>query len=307
MDTLGLCRRFFETHGHPLLQREFPEVMNRIAAARIGGGSDVLGADDEHSRDDAWGPTFQVFMPDGDYRQIGPRMREVVNRAVPPEFEGHPTAAGGGPSIDVFGIRGFMRERLGLGRYPHAQSEWLDIPEGALRQFIGGEVFYDPSQKLSGVRAQFAAYYPPDVWRLLIARAAYACWFYGEHNYPGRLAPRGDQVTGLVARGRFCEAAMRLTFLLNHCYAPYWKWLHWEFRRLPAIAPELEPIIERVAAATDMHEQASSIVAACTLLRRAIREQGVVPSDARMDYLGAFDAMRTLEDAELARQPVRSF
>ena len=307
MSTLALCRRFFETHGYPILREAFPQVMDRMAAARIGGGSDVLGYDDEYSRQGEWGPTFQLFLPDEDYDQVGPSIREVLYRKLPTEFEGFPTAREGGPSIDVFGVKGYLRERLGISHFPENQLDWLRIPESALCQFTRGEVFYDPSNELTRIRQQFSSYYPSDVWKLLLSRAAYACWLYGEYNYPQRLAPRGDAVAGLVARGSFVEAAMRLVFLLNRRYAPYWKWMHREFMGLPAVAKDLDPLLVKLSASTDMREQAQVIEEVCTHLRRAIREQGLVSASAKMDYLGSFDIMRTMEDAELARQPVRHY
>lgn len=307
MDTLALCRRFFETHGYPILLEAFPHVMDRLAAARIGGGSDVLGYDDEYSRQGQWGPTFQLLLPDEEYDQVGPSIREVLYRNLPAEFEGYPTAPQGGPSIDVFGFRGYMRERLGISCFPENQLDWLRIPESALCQFTRGEVFYDPSNELTRIRQQFAMYYPSDVWKLHLSRAAYACWFYGEYNYPHRLAPRGDLVTGLVARGSFVEASMRLVFLLNRRYAPYWKWLHREFTALRAVAKDIDPLLTKLTLSADMGEQAQIVEDVCTRLRRAIREQGLVSAGAKLEYLGAFDIIRTMEDAELARQPVRHY
>jgi hypothetical protein len=307
MNTLALCRRFFEAHGYPILLEAFPDVTDRIAAARIGGGSDVLGYDDEYSRQGEWGPTFQLFLPDEDYERIGPTIREVLHRKLPPEFEGFPTGRRGGPGVDVFGIHGYMRERLGISYFPQSQLEWLQVPESALCQFVRGEVFYDPMNELTGIRQRFAGYYPSDVWKLLLARAAYACWLYGEYNFPKRLAPRGDVVTGLIARGSFVDAAMRLVFLLNRRYAPNWKWIHREFTELPAVAKEIGPLLRKLALEPELGKEAKIVVQVCTRLKDAIRGQGLVGSEAKMDYVGAFDIMRTMEDVELARQPVRYY
>jgi hypothetical protein len=83
--------------------------------------------------------------------------------------------------------------------------------------------------------------------------------------------------------------------------------MHREFVGLPAVAPELDPLLGKLTSSADMAEQAQVIEEVCTHLRRAIREQGLVDASARMEFLGAFDIMRTLEDAELARQPVRHY
>ena len=175
--------------------------------------------------------------------------------------------------MPVFSIRGYLRERLGISRFPRNQSEWLDIPEYALCNFTSGQIFYDPMQELTSVQKQFASYYPSDIWKVHLARAAYACWFFGEFNYPWRLAPRGDAVTGSVAIGEFCSAVMRLVFLINRQYAPYWKWMHWGFKRLPKYAAEIDPLLDLLVASSDMREQADYIMGICRVLRRSSRRK----------------------------------
>ncbi len=307
MDTLALCRRFFEAHGYTLLKDAFPELVTHIAAGRLGGGSDVIGADDEHSRSGEWGPSFQIFMGDEEYDAAGPQVWDLMNSSVPPVFEGFVTASAGGPKIDVFSIGGFLRERAGLSHFPTTQLEWLQLREDALCNFVRGQIFYDPSKAVTQLQSQFAAYYPGDVWKLNMARAAYTCWFYGQQNFPGRIALRGDVLTGIVFRGMFIEYAMRLALLLNRQYAPSKKWLHWAFLQLPTIADTLDPLLAAVATSADMAEQSDTIVEATQLLGRAVEDAGYPPSVAPQDYLGAFDIMRTLEDSELARQPVKPF
>ncbi len=304
--TLDACRRLFQEHGYPILLEAFPEVVELVAAAHIAGGSDVLGADDELSRRGVWGATFELFLPDEEYSEVGQSVREAMNRSLPREFEGYPTASGDGPSVDVFSVKGYLRERLGISHFPRTQTEWLGISEHALCLFSGGDVFYDPIGELTQVRKQYASYYPSDVWKLHMARAVYACWFYGENNFPSRIAPRRDMVTGALAMGSFVRAAMQLVFLLNREYAPYWKWMHWRFMQLDDfLANDLDPLLAAMTSTDNIEEQANLVRDACLMLREALVTRGVVPESARMEAMGAFDIMRTLSEAELARQPLR--
>ena len=48
MKGLELARGFWEDLLHPALEREAPELTDRIAAGLCGAGSDCLGYDDEH-------------------------------------------------------------------------------------------------------------------------------------------------------------------------------------------------------------------------------------------------------------------
>jgi hypothetical protein len=56
---LELCRLFYAEAVRPLLG-DLPH-----AAARIGGGSDVLGFDTERSTDHDWGPRLELFLAGG--------------------------------------------------------------------------------------------------------------------------------------------------------------------------------------------------------------------------------------------------
>ena len=84
---LEISRRFFAEWGLPWLQREWPDLVGRMAAGKIG-GSDIIGADDEWSRDHDWGPCFSLWLTREDHRRIGRRLQWEINAAAPREFMG---------------------------------------------------------------------------------------------------------------------------------------------------------------------------------------------------------------------------
>lgn len=51
---LDLCKGFFNECAKPIIDKYFPNL--QYSAGLIGYGSDVLGYDDEISRDHMWGP-----------------------------------------------------------------------------------------------------------------------------------------------------------------------------------------------------------------------------------------------------------
>lgn len=61
---LELCERFFKECAKPILDKYFPDL--QYSAGLIGYGSDVLGYDDEISRDHMWGPRFYMFLRKND-------------------------------------------------------------------------------------------------------------------------------------------------------------------------------------------------------------------------------------------------
>ena len=47
-----------------------PQLVGRHAAGLIGYGSDVLGYDDDLSRDHEWGPRGLIWLQDADYARL---------------------------------------------------------------------------------------------------------------------------------------------------------------------------------------------------------------------------------------------
>ena len=57
---LELGEQFYAEAARPILEEHFPQL--RYSAAMLGWSSEVLGYDDEESRDHNWGPRFQLFL-----------------------------------------------------------------------------------------------------------------------------------------------------------------------------------------------------------------------------------------------------
>lgn len=64
MKGLDLSRAYYNEIIKPLINDNLPQTANNHAAALIGWGSDVLGNDDELSRDHEWGPRCIILLPD---------------------------------------------------------------------------------------------------------------------------------------------------------------------------------------------------------------------------------------------------
>lgn len=61
---LELSERFFGEYGLPMLQEQFPQYMDMIAAGVAGEGSDCFGFDDAISRDHDFEAGFCLWIPD---------------------------------------------------------------------------------------------------------------------------------------------------------------------------------------------------------------------------------------------------
>ena len=82
MAGLEIARDFFFSWGRPFLIAHFPNVADEVAAGRIL-GSDVLGGDDEISRDHDWGPQFDLFLSPEAYAAFGEQLSRSMNTAAP--------------------------------------------------------------------------------------------------------------------------------------------------------------------------------------------------------------------------------
>ena len=114
MKGLELSRAYYEAFGRPMLEREFPDVMDRIAVGLAGHGSECFGFDDEISRDHDFEPGFCLWITDEDDRDFGFRLFRAYRR-LPGEFEGiklEDTSLFGSESKGVRTIREFSLTKL---------------------------------------------------------------------------------------------------------------------------------------------------------------------------------------------------
>jgi hypothetical protein len=180
-------REFYDRAVAPLLDG-IPH-----AAGRIGRGSDVLGLDDDMSRDHDWGERVTV----------------ITEHETPPLPEG----------VELHTLRHFVTSHLGCD--PVDDIDWLLLTGQSVLEVIAGPVFRDDTGELTALRTKLQ-WYPPDVERYLIA----ASWRRIDQELPfiGRTRDRGDVLGSQIITARVAKAVMHLTFLLERQWPPYPKW-----------------------------------------------------------------------------------
>lgn len=271
---LPLCEGFFFDEAKPLLDRYFPGLP--YAAGLIGYGSDVLGYDDEISRDHMWGPRFYLFLRQEDmprkeavFRMFSEHLpyqyKEFsVNFTAPdPGDNGvqHPRFISTGkvnPLIFIQTPDSFLTEELGTADLENLDLlDWLVFSEHRLLSLVSGKLFVDKlgmKKKLLPLR-----YYPREVRNYLIA----SNWdiIASEQAFVKRCGLCGDDAGSILICARIVERLMRLCFLYREVYAPYSKWFGTAFDRLildgdikaavlaPLSARTLEEREDRLAAA----------------------------------------------------------
>ena len=177
MQGIELSRRFYAEVVRPWLQKTAPGL--RHAAALIGYGSELLGFDDEVSRDHNWGPRVHLFLELDSFNQQARRLVAAFSSVAPAHFLGEPIGWRSRPhppaneseavgaidhGLEIHTVEGTLERLLGTRSIENLSSlQWLAFPEQRLLAFTGGAVFHDDSGRLSGTRSMLT-YFPDDVW-----------------------------------------------------------------------------------------------------------------------------------------------
>ena len=275
-DGIELARGYYQNVVAPLLGARWPRLPH--AAARLGSGSDVLGLDDETSRDHDWGLRLTLLVEGDQVDEVS----SYLEKQLPDTYEGLPTRFATtwdpkiGQRVQVATAEAFVASRLGLDAAGRLTSvDWLCLTGQALLEVTAGEVFTDNLGTLTHLR-QKLTWYPDDVWHYVVA----ADWIRVGEDLPllGRTGHRGDDLGSRIICGRIVNTAMHLAFLLARRWPPYPKWTGTMFNRLP-IAGELRPALSAALAAESWTQRQEALTLALAVLHRAQRAAGLPTSE----------------------------
>ena len=272
MQGIELSRRFHTDIVRPWLNDVAPGL--RHSAALMGYGSELLGFDDETSRDHNWGPRVHIFLAREQFGELGRRLVHQFTAVAPATYLGepigwrsrpHPPASGpesvGAPEhgLEFHTVEALLKGHFAVESAEHLTPvQWLGFAEQKLLAFTSGAVFHDDDNRLGRVR-DLLSYYPDDVWLYKIA----CQWrrIAEEQAFVGRTGQVGDDLGSRVIAARLVRDVMRMGFLLERRYAPYSKWLGSGFTRLP-IAKPLMPHLQRALLAADWRERQDALASA---------------------------------------------
>jgi hypothetical protein len=283
MQGIELSRRFYTDVVRPWLSAVVPEL--RYAAALMGYGSELLGFDDEMSRDHNWGPRVHLVVDRDDFDTYARRLVEEFSRIAPANYLGEPIGwrsrphpAANGPEAAgalAHGLEFHTLENL-LDTHFATRSvetitatQWLGFAEQKLLAFTSGAVFHDTDGRLCQARERLR-YLPDDVWLYKIA----CQWrrIAEEQAFVGRAGQVGDDLGSRVIAARLVRDVMRMGFLLERRYAPYAKWFGSSFAQL-SIAETLAPHLKRTLLADEWRERGDALASA--YLELSIRQNAI--------------------------------
>jgi hypothetical protein len=270
-----LARLFHADVVAPLLADALPRLS--YAAGRLGSGSDVLGLDDQMSRDHDWGCRLTLLVGARD-RAAVPEINGLLERRLPESYRGFPVRlpvtwdASLSHQVEVATVAGFTESRLGADPTTGLSvPDWLILTGQGVLEVTAGPVFIDTTGELGPARA-LLRWYPPDVERYVLA----AGWQRISQQLPmvGRSAERDDELGSRLLSAQLAGEVMWLAFALSRRWAPYAKWRGAAFQALP-MAASLAGHLEKAVAAPGWRDRESGLASACEVLLSAQRNSGL--------------------------------
>lgn len=292
----AVARAYYGDVVRPLLDSWRPGLPH--AAARLGSGSEVLGLDDDTSRDHDWGLRLTLLVDAADVEFVDAHLSE----ALPAEYAGMPTrfATTWDPvvrqRVEVATPRGFARSRLGLDPTTELDAPgWLALTGQSVLEVTAGPVFHDATGELTAIRESLR-WYPEDLWLHVLA-AEWAC-IGQELPFVGRTGARGDVVGSRVLAARLAGSMMRLGLLLDRRWPPYPKWLGTVFAG-SAAGSAAGPDLGRALGAVTWQERDAALGDACDALHDHQRSLGLPALPGRATeqfYDRPFRGLRSVPD-----------
>ena len=237
MKGIELSRAYYEEFGKPMLERDFPEFLDRMAIGLAGHGSECFGFDDEISTDHDFEPGFCIWLTDEDEKEIGFKLFRAYSK-LPKEFMGVKCldrSALGSKEKGVHTISEFYRAYTGRSGAPECLQDWLYTPSHYFAEATNGIVFNDPLGEFSRIRDEIKNGMPEDVRLKKIASCAFKMAQSGQYNYK-RCISHGEQGSARLALNEFVQSCAEAVFLLERCHAPYYKWIFRAMRDLPRMS-----------------------------------------------------------------------
>ena len=233
MKLLEICEKYYNEYGKEALN-SFPDLLPYLCVGVCGSGSENFGYDDEYSLDHDAQAGFTIFIPDES--KISSRQAFKLERAynkLPKEFMGlkrQLISPVGGARLGVVRLEDFMFSKTGTKDGNLSEADFLNIPEFYLAEVTNGKIFYDGYGEFSKIR-QKLAYMPENARLKKLAGNLILCYQAGVYNYD-RILKRKDFEGAQLALYEYCKSAIKIIFLLNKKYLPFYKWQFKALRNL---------------------------------------------------------------------------
>ncbi len=304
-------RMMFLSRGKAELSGVFPYADERLAAGLVGQGSECFGYDDGISSDHDFVPGFCVWLSEEDYERYGVAMQEVYDELIDELYPDHVSmkkSAGAGKRRGVFSIGGFYESLIGCPGVPDNNMIYMAIPQYALAEATNGWVYEDGSGEFTEIRRQLQKGYPEDVRKAKLASSLLLMAQSGQYNFQ-RCINHGEDPAAVLALSTFVRESIKAVFLLEHSYAPYYKWAFRRLREIPGmnlLEASLEYLLLGSNEGKGIVQKARTVEKVASYFTGRLREEGL--SSSGSDYLEphAYEVKEKIEDSSIRNTSIFS-
>lgn len=254
MKGLELAEKFYKEYGEKMIDENFSHINQYLAIGLAGSGSECLGFDDNISQDHDFEAGFCIFIPD----EISERDEFLLERAyskLPREFMGYERSKlnpVGGNRHGVIRISKFFKDKVGDSNGNITTDGWFCISEQFLLEATNGKIFCDNFGLMTDIRNRLS-YLPEDIRLKKLAGNILVMAQSGQYNYK-RCVDRQETGAAQLAIGEFVNATLKVIFLLNKKYMPYYKWSFRALKDLELLS-ELSDQLEYLISSTNTKKE----------------------------------------------------
>ncbi|MEE1064657.1 MAG: DUF4037 domain-containing protein [Acutalibacteraceae bacterium] len=309
MKGLELSEKFYYEYGEKMIKENFAEIEKYLAVGLVGSGSECFGYDDEVSQDHDFEPGFCIFIPDESI--IDSRTEFQLERAyakLPKEFMGYkrsPLNPVGGNRHGVIRISKFFEAKTGDANADIPTVGWFCIAEQFPLEATNGKVFCDNYGLMTQLREKIA-YMPEDVRLKKLAGNILLMAQSGQYNY-GRCIKRGETAAAQLAVAEFVNTALKVIFLLNKKYMPYYKWTFRalrELEKLNGLYDDLEYLISSGNNEKEAEEKQEMIESVSAKVIAELSAQKLTRVDSPELERHAYSVNDMIKDPEIRNQNI---
>lgn len=275
LNGIELSRKYFEAFGKPVLERNFSNILDKLAVGLFGEGSECLGFDDDISTDHDFGPGFVIIVKDEvDEKEVN-RLKKAYE-LLPKSFMGieRITTREGANRVGVIRLKDFLKKVTGFEHLPKGPEEWQYTIDENLIMGVNGEVFMDKSGFFNDIRIYLRNEQPYYVYFKKLAIMLEKMAKHGQYSYPRALA-RTDMTALLIAKTEFIKSTMKACHIICKQYAPYAKWLRRSMNELKYFQ-DVACLIDELSVSNDTEKDMQIIENICEKIRKALVSRGLI-------------------------------
>ena len=304
MKGLELSEKFYNEYGKKMIDDNFSHIKDFLAIGLVGSGSECFGFDDGFSQDHDFEPGFCIFLPDENF--VSEKDAFQLERAysrLPKEFEGYKRNLinpVGGNRHGVIRISDFFESKIGDKNGDVLNKDWFFISEQFLLEATNGKIFLDNFGLMTKIRKKLE-YLPEDVRLKKLAGNILVMAQAGQYNYQ-RCVKREDTAAAQLAVVEFVNSALKVIFLLNKKYIPYYKWSFRALKELSELSElyyELEYLISSSNTEKEAKLKLEIIEKISKLIISELKKQNLTEVSANELELHAYSVNDKIENTEI--------